>query len=71
MGRADNPFSAADRAALDILAVCQIQTHKALQQLARTIAAERGIPLDSPRQEKPSSTTRGPFDDVFGSLANM
>jgi hypothetical protein len=46
-------LSPADHAALKVLAACEIETHKALQQLARLVARERDIELPPSRPDEP------------------
>jgi len=53
MSRGNN-LSPADLAALDVLAACQRDTQKAVQELAHSIAVERGAPQPDPPKSKRS-----------------
>jgi hypothetical protein len=52
------PYSDADMAALDVLARCQIETYKALQELAHQIATVFGIQLPTPHPGQPKRRGR-------------
>jgi hypothetical protein len=51
-------LSQADLVALDAIAACQVETRKALQELARTIALERGVELPEPQSDRPQPKKR-------------
>ena len=51
-------FSDADMVAFDALVACQLQTNQAVQQLARAIAAERGVELSAPQPSAPRPKRR-------------
>ncbi len=65
MNPADDALSAADMAALADLTACHLDTHKAVQELARTIAARHLIelPMAKPGTSQPQPVKlrmRGP-----------
>jgi hypothetical protein len=56
MSRGNTPFSSVDEAAIAALAACHIETQKAVQELARTMARQDGaMPQPEPGRPRPKN----------------